>query len=125
MDDTWMYITFGVLMAVLGTVAVVAVVVNQKKNKVGQVHVASDMVGGYRLQNLMMTGQTSQVWEVVEATSGRHFAMKFLLPEKLNDHEHRRMLFHEADVGMLLAHQNIIRIMKLVKDKSNPYFLME
>ena len=30
----------------------------------------------------MVTGQTSQVWEVVETTSGRHFAMKLLLPEK-------------------------------------------
>jgi serine/threonine protein kinase len=73
----------------------------------------------------MMTGQSSQVWEVVEESSGRHFAMKFLLPEKLQDPEHRRMLFHEAEVGMSLTHQNIIRIIKLEKDKVNPYFLME
>src|SRR5438067_1820562 len=30
----------------------------------------------------MAQGQTSQVWEVVEVNSNRHFAMKLLLPEK-------------------------------------------
>jgi serine/threonine protein kinase len=35
------------------------------------------------------------------------------------------MLFHEAEVGMALTHQNIVRIIKLEKDKVNPYFLME
>jgi serine/threonine protein kinase len=124
MDDLTS-IGLGIVGAVLVIIVIVAVVANQRKAKTGQVHVASDMVGGYRLQNLMMTGQTSQVWEVVEASSGRHFAMKFLLPEKLNDQVHRAMLFHEAEVGMALTHQNVIRIMKLVKDRQNPYFLME
>jgi serine/threonine protein kinase len=123
--DDWMTYVYLALGLVLVGAVIAAVVMNQQKNKGGLVHVASDMVGGYRLQNLMMTGQTSQVWEVVEAASGRHFAMKFLLPEKLQDGEHRRMLFHEAEVGMALTHPNVIRIMKLVKDKNSPYFLME
>jgi serine/threonine protein kinase len=125
MDDDWMLYAYVGVGVVLAGVVAVAVYLNQQKNKAPQVHVASDMVGGYRLQNLMMTGQTSQVWEVVEVSSGRHFAMKFLLPEKLQDQEHRQMLFHEADVGIALTHPNVIRIMKLVKDKQNPYFLME
>ena len=40
-----------------------------------------EAIGGYRLQNLLQTGQCSQVYEVVEMTSMRHFAMKILLPE--------------------------------------------
>ncbi len=76
--------------AVLAAI-LVGVVVYQKnrgeKEKV--VQALSDVVGGYRLQNLMMTGQTSQVWEVVEQASGRHFAMKMLLPEKAEEAEHR------------------------------------
>src|SRR5581483_6343852 len=78
-----------------------------------------------RLQNLMMTGQTSQVWEAVEVASNRHFAIKLLLPEKLQDTEHRQLLFHEAEVGMKLAHPNVIKIVKVVKDKHNPHFVME
>ena len=52
----------------------------------GPAKVPDEVIGGYRLQNLMMTGQTSQVWEVVEVSSHRHFAMKLLLPEKARDH---------------------------------------
>jgi serine/threonine protein kinase len=83
------------------------------------------MIGGYRLVKHMATGQTSQVWEVVEGPSGRHFAMKLLLPEKARVAEHRRMLFHEAEVGKQLAHPNIIKIVTILRDAENPCFVME
>ena len=73
----------------------------------------------------MMSGQTSQVWEVVEAASHRHFAMKLLLPEKAKDSEARCLLFHEAEVGKKLAHPNVIRITELSRDPKVPYFVME
>src|SRR5262245_13772225 len=75
--------------------------------------------------NLMMSGQTSQVWEVVETSSQRHFAMKLLLPEHASKSEHRKFLLHEAKVGKLMAHQNIIRIVSIHPDPKNPYFVME
>jgi serine/threonine protein kinase len=87
--------------------------------------VAEENVGNYRLMKCMMSGQMSQVWEVVEASSHRHFAMKLLLPEKQTDAESRRMLLHEADVGIKLAHPNIIRITFVSKEKKNPYIVME
>jgi serine/threonine protein kinase len=107
-------------------IVVVVLAMNQKgKTKAKPASTTADVLGGYRLLNLMMTGQTSQVWEVVEVASGRHFAMKLLLPEKVRDQQHRRMLIHEADVGIKLAHPNIIKIVKLDKDPANPYFVME
>jgi serine/threonine protein kinase len=87
--------------------------------------VPEEVIGGYRLQNLMMTGQTSQVWEVVEVSSGRHFAMKLLLPEKVSNPDNRHFLLHEAEVGIKLAHPNIIKIITVVKNPKNPYFVME
>jgi serine/threonine protein kinase len=84
-----------------------------------------NLIGGYTLKNLMMTGQTSQVWEVVEGGSGRHFALKVLLPENTRSPEHRAFLFHEAAVGMSLHHPNVIRMFKCVRDKANPYIVME
>jgi eukaryotic-like serine/threonine-protein kinase len=87
--------------------------------------VAEEIIGGYRLQNLMMTGQSSQVWEVVEVTSHRHFAMKLLLPEKVRDSEQRHLLYHEASVGQKLAHPNVIKIVQVSSDSKNPYFVME
>jgi eukaryotic-like serine/threonine-protein kinase len=86
--------------------------------------VADEVIGGYRLLKHMVTGQTSQVWEVRDA-SGRHFAMKLLLPERALDRTHRRFLLHEADVGKELAHPNIIRIITVGRDPKNPYFVME
>jgi serine/threonine protein kinase len=87
--------------------------------------VAEELIGGYRLRNLMMTGQSSQVWEVVEVSSHRHFAMKLLLPEKMRDGEQRRLLLHEAAVGKKLAHPNVIKIVQVSTDSKNPYFVME
>jgi eukaryotic-like serine/threonine-protein kinase len=87
--------------------------------------VAEENVGNYRLQKCMMTGQMSQVWEVVELSSHRHFAMKLLLPEKLGDPVSRKMLYHEAEVGIKLAHPNIIKITHVQKDPKNPYIVME
>jgi len=86
--------------------------------------VADEVIGGYRLLKHMVTGQTSQVWEVRDG-SGRHFAMKLLLPEKAADAAYRRFLLHEANVGKELAHPNIIRIVTVGKDAHNPYFVME
>jgi serine/threonine protein kinase len=87
--------------------------------------VAEEVIGGYKLLKHMVTGQTSQVWEVVEVASHRHFAMKLLLPEKARDKVHRNLLYHEASVGKQLAHPNIIKIITFVKDPVNPYFVME
>ncbi len=87
---------------------------------------ADEIVDNYRLIKCLMTGQTSQVWEVVEQNSHRHFAMKILLPEKAKDSSLRKMLHHEASVGLELTHPNVIKIVNVNKDpKSIPYFVME
>jgi serine/threonine protein kinase len=83
------------------------------------------LLGGYRLLKLMTQGQTSQVYEAMEPSSGRHYAIKLLLPESSRDPQHRRYLIHEAEVGMKLQHGNVIRILKLVRTKDNPFILME
>lgn len=86
---------------------------------------AEETIGNYRLLNCIVTGQSSQVWEVVEVSSHRHFAMKLLLPEKAGDAEAKRLLYHEARVGKKLAHPNVIRIVHVGDDKKNHYFCME
>jgi serine/threonine protein kinase len=119
----WMWIAIGGG-AVLVVAVIVAVAATRQRPSAPQA-TAPDVIGGYKIQKAMATGQTSQVYEVVELASGRHFALKMLLPEKVKDPVHRRLLFHEADVGLKLAHANIIKIVKIVKDPRNPYFVME
>src|SRR5687768_5203527 len=84
-----------------------------------------ELIGGYKLRSLLQTGQVSQVFEVVEPHSGRHFAMKVLLPEAAHDSTHRANLFHEAEVGIKLRHDNVINVLKIDKDPENPNFIME
>jgi serine/threonine-protein kinase len=86
--------------------------------------VEAEQIGGYKVQNLLQSGQSSQVYEVVEVISLRHFAMKILLPEKAKDQEQRRLLFHEAEVGKKLAHPNIIKIHEISRSPT-PFFTME
>ena len=83
------------------------------------------VVGGFRLRSMIAAGQSSQVWEVVEVASNRHFAMKTLLPSFLKDKEQRGMLAHEAKVGKQLQHDNIIKIHKVSEDPKKPFFVME
>jgi serine/threonine protein kinase len=86
---------------------------------------ADDTIGNYRLVKCLLTGQQSQVWEVVETSSHRHFAMKLLLPERAADADAKRMLYHEAKVGKELTHPNVIRITFVSEEKVNHYFVME
>ncbi len=86
---------------------------------------ADEIIGGYKLLKCMMTGQSSQVWEVVEQTSHRHFAMKLLLPEKAKQRDQRKLLMHEAEVGKQLSHANVIRIQAIGDEKEFCYYVME
>lgn len=85
----------------------------------------NETIGGYKLRSLLQTGQVSQVFEVVEPHSNRHFAMKVLLPEAAEKKDVRTNLFHEAEVGIKLRHENVIHILKISRDKTSPHFIME
>jgi eukaryotic-like serine/threonine-protein kinase len=85
----------------------------------------NETIGGYKLRSLLQTGQVSQVFEVVEPHSNRHFAMKVLLPEAAEKSDVRANLFHEAEVGTKLRHENVIHILKVSRDPHSPHFIME
>jgi serine/threonine protein kinase len=87
--------------------------------------VADQIVAGYRLVKLLGNGQTSQVWEVVEPTSSRHFAMKVLSDNDSSNSAARDALFHEAAVGIQMAHPNVIKIFSVSKEKVSPHYIME
>ena len=86
---------------------------------------AEDIIGGYRLAKLLGNGQTSQVFEVIEQTSHRHFAMKILTGKNAQSSDARAALFHEAAVGIEMAHPNVIKIISVDKSKVHPHYIME
>src|SRR6185503_18675375 len=85
----------------------------------------AELIGGYKLRTMLQTSQKTQVFEVVEPVSNRHFAMKLLLPEAARDAEQRRILFHEAEIGLEMRHVNVVQIIKVNKSETTPHFIME
>lgn len=83
------------------------------------------IVGGYRRVAVMQIGQNSEVWEVVDVNSHKRFAMKLLLPERVHDGEHRRMLRQEAKLGIKFHHPRIIRVHSFSNSRDAPFLIME
>jgi serine/threonine protein kinase len=126
-DNTWIWIVVGI--AALGAVGIVLYMKRGQGSasgrKKGRVQIGDQQIDTYRLLNLMMTGQTSQVWESTELSSGRHFAIKMLLPEHASSAMQRHYLFHEYQVGKQVTHPKIIKMLDLRKDPEHPYVIME
>jgi serine/threonine-protein kinase len=83
------------------------------------------IIGEYKIRSLLHTGPVSQVFEVIESRSSRHFAMKILLPEHADNPAHRKQLFNDAEIGIKLRHENVINIVKVSKSPTTPHFVME
>jgi serine/threonine protein kinase len=124
---SWLLIGGGVAGGglIVGLLIVVIRAQPQRKHGGKKVTVREDQVDNYRLVNLLVTGLNSQVWEAAEMVSGRHFALKVLLPEHARSPAQRQFLFHEAEVGKKLVHPKIIKILHVVKDPDHPYLLMD
>lgn len=83
------------------------------------------LIDDYELINCIATGNSTQVWQVRQVSSGQQFAMKLLLEEAFADAEQKKSLRHEANIGMALDHPNIIKIHDLKVTRKTGYFIME
>ena len=86
---------------------------------------AEDKIGGYRYVRTLLQGQNSTVMEVVQDNTGKRFAMKQLLPSKGQVAADRKAFEFEAKLGQELRHPNVVRVYEYVKDKYQPYFVMD
>ncbi|MCA9055542.1 MAG: serine/threonine protein kinase, partial [Planctomycetaceae bacterium] len=83
------------------------------------------IIDDYELLNCLQTGNSTQVWEVRQKSSGQPFAMKLLLPESFSDAEQKKALKSEAAIGKSFDHPNLIRMFDVVVGKKQGYFIME
>lgn len=82
-------------------------------------------IGKYKLVNCLASGQSSQVWEVIDNETTRRAAMKLLLPEAIKDPEQLGALKHEFKVGSSFEHPNIIKYHEVFAKKQTAYFTMD
>jgi serine/threonine protein kinase len=84
-----------------------------------------ERIGNYRYVRTILSGQNSEIMEVVQEGTGKRFAIKEMLESKAQDPEERRIFANEARLGMELRHPNLMRVHEFVKDKKHPYFVMD
>jgi len=82
-------------------------------------------IGQFELVNCIASGNTTQVWEVVDTETTRRLAMKLLLPEKLKDVEALASLKNEFKAASTFDHPNIPHYHLLVANRENAYFVMD
>jgi serine/threonine protein kinase len=82
-------------------------------------------IGPYRLLKLLMTGQNSQVWEVLNDVKQERFALKALLPEAAKDREQVASIKNEYAVGSTLDHKRVIHVYEYGKCDNSPYLVLE
>jgi eukaryotic-like serine/threonine-protein kinase len=86
---------------------------------------SDDRIGGYRYIRTIHPGATSVVMEVLQEGTQRRFALKQLQASRAEERDEVRAFMHEANLGKELRHPNLIRVYELVKDRHQPYFVME
>ncbi|MBS0267201.1 MAG: serine/threonine protein kinase [Planctomycetes bacterium] len=85
----------------------------------------ANTIGKYQLVNCLASGNSCQVWEVVDSETTRRMAMKLVLPEKLKDAETISSLKHEFNAACNFDHPNIIKYHELFVKKQQAYFVMD
>jgi eukaryotic-like serine/threonine-protein kinase len=86
---------------------------------------SDDRIGSYRYVRTIHPGHTSIVMEVLQEGTQRRFALKQLLASRAEDPAEYRTFAHEARLGMELRHPSLMRVYEFVKDRTQPYFVME
>lgn len=86
---------------------------------------SQENVGPYRLLNLIMTGQTSQVWEAINSNDQQRRALKMLLSDYARDREHTAYLKNEFEVGRQLKHPRVVHVFEMGMHQRSPYLVME
>jgi serine/threonine protein kinase len=82
-------------------------------------------IGSYRLLRLLMTGQTSQVYEAIRDGDPQKYAVKILLPELIKDREQIGYIKNEYAVGNTLKCERIVWAREMGKFHGGPYLVME
>jgi serine/threonine-protein kinase len=84
-----------------------------------------EYVGPYRLVSMLMSGQTSVVYEVTRRNDNQRFALKMLLQDFRKDKEHIAYLRREYEVGRTLDHPAIIKVHEFSQAEGSYYVIME
>ncbi len=81
------------------------------------------VLGPYRLNRLIHSGNSSQIWEASEGST--RVAIKFLRADFRENKAELGLFKNEFEIGEQMSHPNIIKMLKLDLEGKIPYFAME
>jgi eukaryotic-like serine/threonine-protein kinase len=84
-----------------------------------------DVLGQYRIARIIHNGNSTQIWEAIKSPEGTRVALKTLKPKYAEDKEEIGFMKNEYDVGKVLQHPNIIKILEFGTDKNTPFVVSE
>ncbi len=84
-----------------------------------------DHIGPYRLLKLIQVGTATQIWEAINSTDHRRWAIKILRDDRLSEKSEVAGMRHEFDVCQSLDHPCVIRMLELGEFRRLPYLVIE
>jgi serine/threonine protein kinase len=85
-------------------------------------------IGPYKLANRIAVGGMAEVFRALDeppAGDPRSVVIKRLLPDLADDPKCRRMFEREADLGLRIDHENVVRVLDRGEDRGRPYIVLE
>ena len=90
-----------------------------------QTTLREDRIGGFRVVRSLHAGVSSTVFQVVQDSTSKRFAVKQLLESRAADAADRREFEYEARIGLALHHPNLVRYHEYIRDPDAPYIVMD
>ena len=87
--------------------------------------VGKDFIGPYQLLRMISARSSTQVWEAVRSGEQKRIALKVLTSRFRKDKKEIAQLKHEAKIGKLLRHENVIEIYDYYDETGIPLISME
>jgi eukaryotic-like serine/threonine-protein kinase len=79
----------------------------------------------YRVEEVLGRGGMGTVYRVTHAVTGKHFAVKCLLPQYHAGQEVAQRFIREAQVAGRVDHPNIVEVYDIGEDRGSMYMVME
>ena len=88
--------------------------------------VGMDVTERYRLVGCRGRGGIGEVWEAVQSRTGRHVALKLLLPSWQTDDNVRQRFVREGRLASTMQHRHIVDILEVGETREGmPFIAME
>ena len=97
---------------------------SQDESKTSQRDTGSQIIGGYRLRDLLGQGGMGRVFRGIDG-NGREIAVKLLSPHLASSPDALERFKHEGKIASQLDHPNCVFVHRVDEDRGIPYIAME